>query len=46
MAAVTPSGTKEMTVDELWGKAQSLGLAAWARTSRRMRVFGGFLIFL
>ncbi|KAK3333985.1 hypothetical protein B0T19DRAFT_355085 [Cercophora scortea] len=35
-----------MTLDSLWLKGSELGLAAWGRTSRRMRMAGAILLFL
>ena len=36
----------EVTLNEVWDSGKALAYKAWARTSRRMRVAAGILIFL
>jgi hypothetical protein len=36
----------ELTMNDLWDGFKGLVLAAWGRTTRRMRAAGAFLIFL
>jgi len=36
----------EITMNDLWDGFKGLVLAAWGRTTRRMRAAGAFLIFL
>jgi hypothetical protein len=36
----------DLTMNDLWDGLKGLVLAAWGRTTRRMRAAGGFLIFL
>lgn len=35
-----------LTMNDLWDGSKGLVLAAWGRTTRRIRVVGAFLIFL
>ncbi len=36
----------ELTMNDLWDGFKGIVLAAWGRTTRRMRAAGAFLIFL
>ena len=36
----------DLSMDDLWDSFKGLVLAGWARTTRRMRAAGAFLMFL
>jgi hypothetical protein len=36
----------DLTMNDLWDNTKALALGAWARTTRRVRAAGAFLLFL
>jgi len=39
-------GLSEVDVSTVWERAKAITMAVWSRTTRRMRVLGGLVVFL